>query len=97
MPMNQYSEGCASVPVRQPAASEVMSYAQSLAGRAQALADRVNQKLQPVMTSEVPSVGGNSQKANTEYPPLFAELRGSFQSIESALESVESALSRTEL
>lgn len=82
---------------RQPVAVEVMNYAQNLAGRAQTLAERLNGKLHTVMTSETPRACVASLKDGAEYPPLFSDLRNSFQGIDSALDSIEYALSRTEL
>ncbi len=85
-------------PTRQPVSAEVAQFAQNLANRAQALAERVNGKLHSVMTSETPrACGGAIAKDSVEYPPLFSDMRNSFQGIDSALDSIEYALSRTEL
>lgn len=84
-------------PDRQPVAAEVANFAERLARRAQELAERVNGKLHSVMTSECPRPCEGIGKDSQEYPPLFADLRGNFQSIASALDSIEYALSRTEL
>lgn len=84
-------------PARQSVAIEVTQFADSLANRAQQLVGRVNEKLQPVMSSEVPRACSASTKESMEYPPLFADLRSNFQAISSALESIEYAMSRTEL
>lgn len=86
-----------SAPVRQSVAVEVTQFAESLANRAQQLVERVNEKLQPVMSGEVPRACSASTKESMEYPPLFADLRSNFQAISIALESIEYAMSRTEL
>ena len=85
------------VPTRQPVAAEVAQFAQTLNQRAASLADLVNGKLHPVMTSDYPRECGKPGKDGVEYPPLFSDLRGNLQGIESALDSIECALSRTEL
>ena len=84
-------------PARQPVAADVMQYAQNLANRAQSLAERVNGKLHPVMTSETPRACGAVCKDSVEYPPMFSDLRDNLQGIDAALDSIEYALSRTEL
>ncbi len=85
-------------PVRLPVATEVAQFAERLANQAQSLADRVNGKLQPVMTSDCPRPCEDACSKNSiEYPPLFNDLRGHLIAINSALESIEYSLSRTEL
>lgn len=76
---------------------DVMQYAQALSQRATSLAERVNGKLHPVMTSDYEREVGNPVPDSVEYPPLFSELRGNLQGIEDALFAIEYALSRTEL
>ena len=85
------------MPQRAPVSNEVVSFAERLANRAQQLAERVNGKLHPVMTSEQPRPCEGNGKDGQEYPPLFSELRNNFQAIAGALDSIEYALSRTEL
>ena len=82
---------------RQPLAADIMNYAASLATRAQNLAERVNGKLRPVMTSEIPRPIPDPAKDAREWPPLFHELRSCFDVVGDALESIEYAMSRTEL
>lgn len=83
---------------RQSVSAEVTLYAERLAVRAQELAERVNGTLYPVMTSAVPHpCEGTNERTLQEYPPLFADLRNTFQAIAGALDSIESAISRTEL
>lgn len=82
---------------RQTVASEVTEFAQSLANRAQSLAERVEGKLNSVMTSAAPRDCGDACSPSVEYPPLFSELRNSLQGIEASLNTIEYALSRTEL
>lgn len=84
-------------PTRQPVAAEVTQFAQNLSQRATSLAERVNGKLHPVMTSDYPRECGKVAKDSVEYPPLFSDLRGSLQGIDDALDVIEYALSRTEL
>ena len=86
---------CGSDPVRQPIASNVVALGQSMAKRAQSLAERVNGKLQSVMNNDA-SPPCESTKMD-EYPPLFADLRASLRSIEDALNSIDDSISRTEL
>ena len=95
--MAQSANQLCTAPARQPVAVEVMNYAQNLAGRAQTLAELLSGKLHPVMTSETPRACGAALKDGTEYPPLFSDLRNSFQGIDAALDTIEYALSRTEL
>lgn len=85
-------------PARQPVSQEVAQFAQNLASRAQALAEMVNGKLHPVMTSETPRpLSAACEKESVEYPPLFSDIRCNLFGIENALNSIEYALSRTEL
>lgn len=87
-------------PSRMPVAEEVMQLAHNLANRAEALADMLNEKLRPVMTSEVPrpsNVLCKDSNESQEYPPLFADLRDKFWAISSALDAIEFAMERTEL
>ena len=95
--MQQQFTNQAVQPARQPVSVEVVQFAQNLASRAQSLAERVNGKLHPVMTSETPHACGTSSKDSAEYPPMFSDLRNSFQGIDAALDSIEYAMSRTEL
>ena len=82
---------------RQPVAAEVAQFAQNLNQRAVSLAERVNGKLHPVMTSDYPRECCKPTPDSVEYPPLFSDLRGNLQGIEGALNAIEYALSRTEL
>ena len=82
---------------REPISTEVVSFAERLANRAQQLSERVNEKLHPVMTSEASRQGEGTVKEVQEYPPLFADLRNNFKKIAGALDSIEHAVSRTEL
>ena len=92
-----YAGQDAAQPVRPPVSTEVAQFAEGLANQAQALAERVNNKLHSVMTSDFPRPYEVAGKTSTEYPPLFADLRGNLMRIDDALESIEYALSRTEL
>ena len=89
------NEGCAVG--REPLAADILRYGESLANRAQSLAERVNGKLRPVMTSETPRAMPDCAKDAREWPPLFNELRNYFDAVGSALESIDYAMSRTEL
>lgn len=91
---NTPKEGCA--PARQPISEEVVQFSEQLAHQAQQLAERVNNKLQSVMSVADPRPT-EAQCKEKEYPPLFCYLRGNFIVINDALESIEYALSRTEL
>ena len=82
---------------RQPVAAEVAQFAQNLNQRAASLAELVNGKLHPVMTSDYPRECCKPTPDSVEYPPLFSDLRGNLQGIEVALNAIEYALSRTEL
>lgn len=93
----QFANQAIPQPARQPVSADVMQYAQNLANRAQSLAERVNGKLHPVMTSETPRACGTACKDSVEYPPMFADMRNNLQGIEAALDSIEYAMSRTEL
>lgn len=87
-------------PSRQTASEDIQHFADRLAGRAQDLAKRVEDKLNSVMTGAQPNAGkeiGQIQKGTQALPPLFASLSSKLTSIEGALDSIESALSRTEL
>lgn len=84
-------------PARQPVAAGVLGFAEKLTVRAQMLADQVDMRLRPVMTSDNRAECLNSAEKPEEYPPLFADLRNCFQGIEGALDRIEDALSRTEL
>ncbi len=92
-----YAGQDAAQPGRQPVSAEVAQLAEYLSSRAQALAERVNVKLHSVMTSDCTRPCEVAGKDSTEYPPLFADLRGNLRGIDSALDSIEYALSRTEL
>lgn len=83
---------------QQSVSAEVAMTAERLAKRAQGLAELLNVKLQSVMTSDTLNRGElGSIKEEREYPPLFNNLRGSFNAVSFALDSIESALNRTEL
>ena len=78
----------------------ITKLATGIADRAENLAERLSQRLVPVMRADRPSIQETSGKlANVprEYPPLFEELRNKLQNIENALNRIESCLSRTEL
>ena len=94
---SKFETQIAQKPERQPVSADVMQYAQALNQRATSLAERVNGKLHPVMTSDYPREDRNPVPDSVEYPPLFSELRGNLRGIESALSDIEHALSRTEL
>lgn len=93
----QFANQAAKPTARQPVSADVMQYAQNLSDRAQSLAERVIEKLHPVMTSDAPRACAALCKESVEYPPMFADLRSSLQGIDAALDSIEGAMSRTEL
>lgn len=87
----------ANAPTRKSVAAEVVQFAQNLNQRATSLAEHVNKKLHPVMTSDYPRECTKPPSDSAEYPPLFSDLRGNLQGIEGALNAIEFALLRTEL
>lgn len=88
---------CAAPTARQSVAAEVAQFAQNLSQRAASLAERVNGKLHPIMTSDYPRECCKPTPDSVEYPPLFSDLRVNLQGIDDALSAIEFALSRTEL
>lgn len=94
--MNQVKYSNEVVVQHKPVAVEIAEFAQSLANRAAELKERVNEKLHPVMQSDYPRPGDSEYK-DPEFPPLFSDLRSSFQNIAASPESIEHALKRTEL
>lgn len=60
---------------RQPIAIEVVQFADRIACQAQALAERVNDKLYSVMTSDCQRPYDVVGRDSIEYPPLFSDLR----------------------
>lgn len=83
--------------VRESVAAEICKFAAGLAERAENLAARMSGKLSPVTTSATPACGVDKKIDSKEYPPLFAELRTRFFSLETAMNQIEDTLSRTEL
>lgn len=81
---------------RRSVAEEIAEYARALSEQADALSNRVNAKLHLVMQSDYPRPCGPEQK-DTEYPPLFSDLRSSFRSIADSLDNIGHAMNRTEL
>ncbi len=84
-------------PGRDPLSHEIMNYAERLAGRADAIAQRTQSKLQPVMMPAQPTIVVREGKVEQVYPPLFEDLRSRFRVIDNALTVIEDALSRTEI
>jgi hypothetical protein len=82
--------------VKEPISVDVANYATRLADRAQRIAEDMSIKLQPVMVDAMPQEG-NKRAPDENYPPLFSDLRNSFQGIENALDKIEDALLRTAL
>jgi hypothetical protein len=82
---------------REPVAAEICKFAAGLAERAENLAARLSGKLSPVTTSATPTCGMERGIDSKEYPPLFAELRTRFFTLETAMNQIEDTLSRTEL
>lgn len=78
-------------------AIEVSKYATRLAERAQRLSEEMAGALRPVMTDDKPQVSYGKDMEEQPYPPLFSDLRNSFQNIENALNGIENTLSRTAL
>ena len=87
----------ANIQKKQPVSLEIAQLAQDLANKAQALSERVDDKLAPVMISAEPLNSGAVAKDVTEYPPLFSDLRDSLRRINAALDNIGYAMSRTEL
>lgn len=82
----------------EPVAAEICKFAAALADRADLLAQRINGKLSCVATSSLPTCeSGGISKNGREYPPLFAELRERFVSLECSLNHIEDTIARTEL
>lgn len=83
--------------VKVTAAEEIVGMAVSLAEYASSMANRMADKLQPVMMSDSPHPDCKNGEDYQEYPPLFADLRNNFQAIKDSLNYIERLLSRTEL
>lgn len=81
---------------RMPVAAELVSRAEAVANRAQALSDRVIGKLNPIMANDFPTPACEATK-DPQWPPLFEGLRNCLQSIDASLDSIRHALDRTEL
>jgi hypothetical protein len=84
-------------PIEQTAATETVYRADNLAMRLQALAEKMDKKLHPVLRrNEFAAVEGQD-KLQRDYPPLFDELRGKLDNLEAAMEYIERTLLRVEL
>ena len=98
---NQAQEPCTTpetlVATREPVAAEICKFAAELAERAEMLADRVSDKLNPVTTSACSQPVHGEGKECREYPPLFTELRSRFCSLANSLNSIEDTISRVEV
>ena len=90
------AKGAPSV-TRQSTAAEVAQIGQVLSKRAQELAERLEERLRPVMSVPTPRVCEDSAKEARQFPPLFSDLRSTFGLIKDALDSIENAIQRTEL
>ena len=84
-------------PVREPVSISLLRRAADLSAKAQKLAENAGVRLQPVMASEPPVCVREVDDPDTDFPPLFSELRGSLRGIDMALDAIDSLLSRVEL
>ena len=82
--------------IKKPVSREIVDQAKVLSEKACSLNDRVQGKLIPVMLS-LPVAPPPEGKVMREYPPLFAELRELFITIDNMLNGINEALTRTEL
>ena len=98
MAYEEKQETVGTAPVKKPISSLVVNNAQDLSVKAEAIADRLRNKLESVMTQPVPDAyGENICKQPEEYPPLFNLLSSSLNLIRKALNQIDYDLSRTEL
>ena len=99
MAYEEKQETVGTASVKKPMSSLVVNNAQDLSVKAEAIADRLRNKLESVMTQPVPDVayGENIGKQPEEYPPLFNLLSSSLNLIRKALNQIDYDLSRTEL
>jgi hypothetical protein len=93
--MNQ-TTGC-DAKLQESIASEVLKITAQISKDAQQIAERLNNKLAPVMRSSAPQTQCEKEKQCREYPPLFAEWSSHVSSIHNSLEIIEDAIRRTEL
>ena len=98
MAYEEKQETLGTASVKKPMSSLVVNNAQDLSVKAEAIADRLRNKLESVMTQPVPDAyGENICKQPEEYPPLFNLLSSSLNLIRKALNQIDYDLSRTEL
>jgi hypothetical protein len=85
---------------QEPISNEVMKLTQQVSEEARQIAERLNNKLTPVMRSSTPIDTGRCEKTlmpQREFPPLFSEWNSYVLSIQSSLKTIEEAIRRTEL
>lgn len=76
--------------------SELLSYLSNLADRADCLANRVADRLNPVMTPEFPETVG-PQGPRDSYVPLLKSYQDQADAISRALRHIESCIDRLEI
>ena len=93
--MNQ-TTGC-EAKLQEPVAGEVLKNTAQVSDMARQVAERLNNKLSPIMRSSAPQPTGGTEKQCREYPPLFSEWHSHVCSIRASLEMIEDCIRRTEL
>lgn len=86
----------------EPISNEVMKLTQQVSEEARQIAERLNNKLTPVMSAMVNGAPIETRLEKSvipqrELPPLFAEWNSHVLSIQSSLKTIEEAIRRTEL
>jgi len=82
---------------RIPISSLILDLADHLYEKSNKIADRVCQKLEPIMAQSKPTEPKEALAKEEVYPPFFSTLRAKLQSIDDALLCIEDAISRVEL
>jgi hypothetical protein len=87
---------CNEEPKRPTAAQEVIEFAIAMVDFSKYVEDRVYKKLQSVT---MPSASPNQteETKESEFPPLFNELRNNLQAIQTSLSHIDWMIDRTEL
>lgn len=84
---------------KESVASEILIRIEGLASRAEAIRDRVGEKLHSVCMPEAPSpmVDEKTETSEKCYPPYFTEIRDRLLSLDNSLDRISDMLDRCEL
>lgn len=83
--------------IHKPALNEIMDYLSNLAVKAQEVSSRLDAKLSPVCFPDSPSTEAGLNDTQRNYPPIFNDMRGYFNTIDSSLNHINNILDRCEL